>query len=118
MQRDARAFLWDANEAAKLVAEFTAVVSFDEYAASRLRQSAVERQFEVIGEALNQLSKIAPEIAAQVPALKQIVSFRNVLIHGYATLNQAHVWRIAQESLPELAAVLGRLLDESSSATK
>jgi uncharacterized protein with HEPN domain len=118
MQRDTRAFLWDAHEAAQLIAEFTRTLTFEDYSASRLVQSAVERQFEVIGEALNQLSKLEPSTAANIPELSRIVAFRNVLIHGYATLNQAHVWLIVQESLPDLVSVLIRLLDESSSSTK
>ncbi|MBR1087607.1 hypothetical protein JQ621_08960 [Bradyrhizobium manausense] len=44
----------------------------------------MERQFEIIGEALNRLSKDAPDIAGRVPDLRKIVSFRNLLIHGYA----------------------------------
>ena len=41
-------------------------------------RSAVERQFEIIGEALNQLSKVAPDLAAQIADLSRIVAFRNV----------------------------------------
>lgn len=49
-------------------------------------RSAVDRQFEVIGEALNQLRKIGPLITDQIPDLSRVVAFRNVLIHGYATV--------------------------------
>jgi uncharacterized protein with HEPN domain len=52
-------------------------------------QSAVERPFEIIGEALNQLSKIAPDITAKIPDCGQIIAFRNILIHGYAVLETA-----------------------------
>ena len=76
-------------------------------------RSAVERQFEIMGEALNQLSKTAPELAAQIPDLPRIVAFRNVLIHGYAVVDNAIVWRAVQEHLPDLLAVLDRLLASS-----
>jgi uncharacterized protein with HEPN domain len=57
MQRDARAFLWDAHSAAKAIAEFTCGKSFDDFSNDLMLRSAVERQFEIIGEALSQLAK-------------------------------------------------------------
>ena len=57
MQRDPRAFLWDAREAALAIQSFRADVDAAAYAGNPLVQAAVERKFEVIGEALNQLSK-------------------------------------------------------------
>ncbi|WP_223839911.1 DUF86 domain-containing protein [Saccharopolyspora pogona] len=42
----------------------------------------VERQFEIVGEALNQLSKVDADLAAKVPDLPRIVAFRNILIHA------------------------------------
>jgi uncharacterized protein with HEPN domain len=60
MQRDPRAFLWDAREAARDIQCFTQGMNVDAFVASALVQAAVERKFEVIGEALNQLGKMAP----------------------------------------------------------
>lgn len=75
-------------------------------------QAAVERKFEVIGEALNQLAKLDPALAARIPDVPQIVAFRNQLIHGYATVNPDTVWNIAQNALPGLLAAVQQLLDE------
>jgi uncharacterized protein with HEPN domain len=50
MQRDPRAFLWDAQCAAEAIAQFTAGLDAAGYRASPLIRSAVERQFEIIGE--------------------------------------------------------------------
>jgi uncharacterized protein with HEPN domain len=47
----------------------------------------------MIGEALNQLSKIAPDVTAKIPDCSQIIAFRNILIHGYAVLDKSIVWR-------------------------
>jgi len=55
MQRDPRAYLWDAREAAAAILEFVEGKTFEDYARDRLLRSAVERQFEIIGEALNLL---------------------------------------------------------------
>ncbi len=91
MQRDPRAFLWDVQQAADAITEFTAGLDAVGYRTSPLIRSAVERQFEIIGEALNRLSKEAPTLADRVPNLRNIVGFRNVLIHGYAVIDDGRV---------------------------
>jgi uncharacterized protein with HEPN domain len=108
MPRDPRALLWDAHDAAEAVAAFIRDRSVEDYRADRMLRSAVERQCEVLGEALNRLSRLAPEIAARIPGLSQAVAFRNLLIHGYAV-----VWRIAREDLPVLSRHLAALLAET-----
>ena len=112
MQRDPRAFLWDVREAALAIRTFTTGLDVNAYENNQLVQAAVERKFEVIGEALNQLSKLDAAMAAQLPDLPQIVAFRNQLIHGYATVNPSTVWTIAQNSLPGLITVVQALLGE------
>ena len=82
------------------------------YAGNAMAQAAVERKFEVIGEALNQLSKLDAAMAARIPDLSQIVAFRNQLIHGYATVNVGTVWNIAQNAVPVLIESVQVLLDE------
>ena len=77
-----------------------------------MAQAAVERKFELIGEALNQLSKLDAAVAARIPDLAQIVAFRNQLIHGYATVNVSTVWNITQTALPALRDAVQVLLDE------
>ena len=61
-----------------------------------MAQAAVERKFEIIGEALNQLAKLDGAMAARIPELSQIVAFRNQLIHGYAIVKVSTVWNIAK----------------------
>jgi uncharacterized protein with HEPN domain len=94
MQRDPRAFLWDVCESALAIQGFIAGMNADAYAASDLVQAGVERSFEIIGEALNQLAKLDALLAARVPELPQIVAFRNQLIHGYATIKARTVWNV------------------------
>jgi uncharacterized protein with HEPN domain len=114
MQRDPRAFLWDVREAALAIQSFTTDMDVVAYMGNELVQAAVERKFEVIGEALNQLSKIDASMAARLPDLPHIVAFRNQLIHGYATVNPRTVWAIAQGSLPALIYSVQVLLDEKA----
>lgn len=110
MQRDPRTYLWDALRAAELLAEFSKGKSFADYQADALLSSAVERQFEIIGEALNNLSKVDAELAAAIPELRRIVAFRNILIHGYATVDDALVWQVLTDKLPDLERKLRELL--------
>ncbi|WP_397412449.1 DUF86 domain-containing protein [Polaromonas sp.] len=112
MQRDPRAWLWDVREAAAAIKQFTAGLDADSYAHTPLVYSAVERKFEIIGEALNQLDKAQAELAARIPHLAQIVAFRNQLIHGYARVDHDTVWDVIEHSLPALEAVVSELLQE------
>jgi uncharacterized protein with HEPN domain len=112
MPRDARTYLWDALHAANLIVGFVTDQSFADYQGDDLVRSAVERQFEVIGEALNQLSRADPDIAAEIEDLPRLVAFRNILIHGYAIVDDALVWDAATRKLPGLRALLATLVKE------
>lgn len=114
MQRDPRAYLWDARRAAVLVSEFVADRSWAHYQTDPMLRSAVERQFEIVGEALGQLRRTAPDLAACVPDLPRIVAFRNVLIHGYAAIDDRLVWEVATERVAPLIAVIDGLLGAES----
>lgn len=112
MQRDPRAFLWDVRESALAIQSFVAGMDATAYGANEMAQAAVERKFEIIGEALNQLAKLDATLAARIPDLPQIVAFRNQLIHGYAAVNHSTVWNVIQTSLPPLLACVRSLLQE------
>jgi uncharacterized protein with HEPN domain len=56
MEHDPRAWLWGVRQAADSIAAFVQTRSFADYAADLMLRSAVERQFEIAGEALNRLS--------------------------------------------------------------
>ena len=104
MQRSARADLWDVLSAANAILDFIAGLDLTIYAETDVIHSAVERKFEIIGEALSQLAKLDSSLAACVPDIREIIAFRNLLIHGYAAVEHHRVRRIAGESLPGLRA--------------
>jgi uncharacterized protein with HEPN domain len=112
MRPEAQKLLWDAVQAAANIEEFTAGRSLEDYAGSVILRSAVERQLEIIGEACNQLSRVDPETANRIPDLGKIVSFRNVLAHDYASVDDRLVWEIVEGKLPGFAALARRLLEE------
>jgi len=88
MHADAHKLLWDARLAADRVARFIAGKTFADYLQDEFLRSAVERQFEIVGEALNQLSRVDPATAAAIHELPRVVAFRNILIHGYASVDR------------------------------
>ncbi len=73
-------------------------------------RSATERQLEIIGEALNQARRSAPELADQLPGIGAWVGLRNVLIHVYSRINHRLVWQTATREVPELIETLERIL--------
>jgi uncharacterized protein with HEPN domain len=85
--------------------------SLAEFEQDIVLRSAVERQFEIIGEALGRLARLDAALAAQVPDLRNIVALRNILIHGYAIIDRARIWRAVEQDLPPLRSVLNRLLN-------
>jgi uncharacterized protein with HEPN domain len=112
MDRDARSYLWDIQDAANAIARFTTGLDSSGYAENEIVRAAVERKFEIIGEALTQLAKRDPALARRVPDFRDIIAFRNLLIHGYAVINHDEVWDAVRISLPGLHEAVVALLDE------
>jgi len=101
-QLDIRKYLFDITEACELLVQFTAGKSFPDYAVDPMLRSAVERQFEVIGEALGQALRLDPSLSSRINNTGRIIAFRNRLIHGYASIANEVVWGILESNLPAL----------------
>ena len=112
MQRDPRKYLYDIKLAVGRLTSFSDQKSFEDYQDDEMLRSAVERQFEIIGEALSQLLKTDPGIARTITGYQRIIAFRNILIHGYAVVDNQVVWDVLQNQLPVLAKEVDELLAE------
>ncbi|OQB47887.1 MAG: hypothetical protein BWY02_01978 [bacterium ADurb.Bin157] len=94
--------LFDVLSAAKSIQEFTRDFDMDSFQSNELVQSACERKFEIIGEALNRLKRYFPDAAAEIPEIEKIVGFRNIIAHGYDIVDSEMVWETIQLFLPKL----------------
>lgn len=111
MRLEAKKYLYDIREAAKLLSEFTAGKGFADFSREPMLRAAVEREFEIMGEALSQLARLDAKLVARITDYRRIVAFRNILIHGYADVDDRIVWDVVETKLPilrqEIEALLG-----------
>lgn len=110
MKDEILAHLHDVLTAGQAVREFVAGRSFDEYVSDELLRSAVERKFEIMGEALNRIRRDKPDILSQIRDCRDIVSFRSILIHGYDTIDDRIVWDVIEEDLDNLLKDVDKLI--------
>ena len=110
MKDEALKHLHDIREAAPAIKAFVAERTFDDYAKDELLRSGVERKFEIIGEALNRLRKGHPSVIGRIRDYRDIVSFRNILVHGYDSIDDRIAWGIIEEDLDRLLEDVTRLL--------
>ena len=113
MQLEAKTLLHDMRRACDLILAFTAGKDCLVYESDAYCRSAVERQFLIIGEALNRLAKQCPDVAAQIPSRRTIINFRNILVHGYDRVKNEVVWGVIKAHLPALRDAVVRLLEST-----
>ena len=104
-------YLFDIRRAIELIEDFVReTADFTAYQADPKTQSAVERQLAIVGEAVNHLQRVEPD--AKLANTKQMVDFRNRLIHSYDNVNGTIVWAVIHNHLPALKAdVLQKLVE-------
>lgn len=101
MTEKSKKYLSDILMAIDLIEKFTVdIIDFNIYQNDLKTQSAVERKLAIIGEALNQLKKIEPDL--EIEHAKQIIGFRNRLIHAYDSIDNSIVWAIINRHLKKL----------------
>ena len=110
MPRDPRAWLLDILVACDLLADFTKGKTFDDYDADSLLRSAVERQLEIIGEALRVAVQHRPVLTTQITDAPAIIAFRNQLTHAYSALDHRTVWGVLERRVPLLRSEVEPLL--------
>ena len=114
MPRTPQKLLADAISAGEAILAFTAGKTRANYGRDLLLRSAVERQFEILGEAVRRLELLDARLAQRISEYRRIIAFRNLIAHGYDSLDDDVVWQTVVDKLPILLADVRALLDELS----
>ena len=112
MQRESKKYLYDIQQATRLIEEFSAGKTFADYERDAMLRAAVEREFTIVGEAMAQLASSDPATAARISDYRRIIAFRNVLVHGYTSVDDRLVWDVLESGLAALASEVEALLAE------
>jgi len=106
MRRDPQTILQDAIAAAQDIVSMLGEMTAEQFVEDRRTQRAVERSFEIIGEALSRLVRDFPAVAEHIPEHRRVIDFRNILAHGYDVVDPRLVYGLARTRLPALLAAL------------
>ena len=118
MHPNAPKLLEDIRDAAAFVADSVRGLAQADYEENRLLRQAVERNFEIIGEALIRLTQVDEPTAEQAGPVGQIKAFRNILVHAYDNIDHGIVWDVIQTKLPTLLQSVERLLAKAEATKK
>jgi uncharacterized protein with HEPN domain len=103
------AYLWDMLDASHAILSFVKETNFERYLQDRMIQLAVERALEIIGEAARNVSLDYRLKHPEIP-WKDIIAQRNVLAHKYGAIRQDLIWEVITSNLPDLVAILDKLV--------
>jgi len=92
----------DILDACEHITSFIGNMDSAEYSVNLVVRRAVEREFEIIGEALRRMSLNYPEVYAKIPHARRIIDFRNLITHGYDVIDSNRVYAIAKVNIPHL----------------
>jgi len=110
MRPESKKYLYDILEACEAIVEFVGNKTLADYDSDLFLRSAVERQLMIVGEALNQAVRVDEGIEKQIEDAREIIDLRNVIVHGYAVVENQTVWGILQADLPKLHRQVKQLL--------
>ena len=102
MKDETLAHVHDVIQAGRAIKQFVSGRTFQDCTSDEQLRSAVERKFEIIGEALNRTKRDEPELLARIRHYRDIISFRNILVHGYDAIDDRIVWGVIEEDLDNL----------------
>ena len=110
MNDETRKNLVDIIQAAEEIQDFVRGMDFKTYQNQTVTKRAVERNFEIIGEALNRIRNTDDKLLEKVSEHHRIIGFRNILIHGYDIVDEAIIWQAVTNHLPILIREVKEIL--------
>jgi len=110
MKHDINVWLEDIRKSIEEIYQFLPKhISYQDFEKDLKTRKAIERNIEIIGEALNRILKVHPKIA--ITDSRKIVDTRNRIIHGYDSITPDILWLIRKKSLPVLRDEINKLLN-------
>lgn len=109
MKLEVKKYLFDIKESIDSIENYLGDQrDFSVYVSNKMLRRAIEREFEIIGEAMNRIEKVDSSI--NISSKKQIISMRNRVIHGYDKIDNEIVWGIIVRHLPALKEEIESLI--------
>ena len=117
MQLKIQKYLYDIRTSIDSIDEYLGEQrNFNVYLTNKQLRRSVERELEIIGEAVSNILKLAPDIS--IHNARKIISLRNLVIHSYDSIDDTTIWGIVNNHLPKLRDdVLKLLIDEHCETT-
>lgn len=112
MKDETRKNLFDILQAAEEIQNFVCGMDLESYQSNPVTKRAVERDFEIIGEALNRIKNTDSELLEKISEHRRIIGFRNILIHGYDIVDEVIVWQAVTNHLPILLREVKEILNK------
>jgi uncharacterized protein with HEPN domain len=110
MDIELKKYLFDINESILSIEKYLGDKrDFNEYLSNKMLRRAIEREFEIIGEAMNRIDKLNSHL--QISNKKQIINMRNRVIHGYDKIDNEIIWGVIVRYLPTLKNEINLLLE-------
>ena len=109
MDNEVKKYLYDIQESINSIETYLGTKrDFNMYLENKMLRRAVEREFEIIGEAMNKMDKLMPNI--EISSKQMIIGMRNRVIHGYDKIDDGIVWGTIVRHLPVLKEEINKLL--------
>lgn len=102
MEHEIKKHLIDILKAISEIKVFTKGKEFKDFINERALQLIVERELEIIGEAMNRMLRINPEIDKIIPDINKIIGLRNILAHGYDIIEYEILWDVVENKIIDL----------------
>lgn len=110
-------YLWDMLKAARSIRKFMGGIEYAAFLKDEMRSLAVERAFEVIGEAARSLSEEFRGSHPEVP-WRQIIGLRNAIAHEYGDIDYESLYQVAIARIPGLVAILEKFTSAAGAPKK
>jgi uncharacterized protein with HEPN domain len=111
--RNPKKYLYDIINCSEFVLQLTEDKTVEDYKNDRIFRSALERELQIIGEAMLQLDRVSPETVEKISEHRSIIGFRHVLVHGYDSLDPDTVWNVVETKIALLLNQAKELLQQT-----